>query len=118
MRRVVKDGGYIYLFPAWLFTPWAADGYEVRPYSDFNRSGKLTKATIPMRSSNLYRALYTGPIRTFRFATFALTRSPSRLHHTRLTPNSQKYWMPDSDGISSIDRYEAMLWFASGATSA
>jgi SAM-dependent methyltransferase len=113
MRRVVKDGGIIYLFPAWICTPWAADGYEVRPYSDFNLLRKLIKATIPLRSTSRYRALYTGPIRAMRFASFAVTGSPTRLHYIRLTPNYKKYWMPDSDAVSSVDRYEAMLWFMS-----
>jgi hypothetical protein len=39
--------------------------------------------------------------------------SPSRLHYKRLTPNYEKYWTGDSDAVSSIDRYEALLWFAS-----
>src|SRR4030095_3832522 len=34
-RRVTKDKGVLFLFPAWNCTSWAADGYEVRPYSDF-----------------------------------------------------------------------------------
>lgn len=113
MRRVVKDGGFIYLYPAWYCTTWAADGYPVRPYSDFNMAGKLSKATIPVRSARLYKALYVGPIRALRFAAEAMTGSPTRLHYTRLAPNYQKYWMPDSDAVSSIDRYEAMLWFLS-----
>jgi SAM-dependent methyltransferase len=113
MRRVVKDGGFIYLFPAWSCTPWAADGYEARPYSDFNLFGKLTKASIPLRISSLYRASYTAPIRILRFAEYASTGSPTRFHYVRLKPNYEKYWMPDSDAVSSMDRYEAMLWFVS-----
>ncbi|HWZ30520.1 MAG TPA: class I SAM-dependent methyltransferase [Bryobacteraceae bacterium] len=113
MRRVVKDGGFIYLFPAWTCTSWAADGYEVRPYSDFNPWGKLVKASIPLRSNNYYHAIYTAPIRGMRFATFTLTGSPTRLRYTRLTPNYAKYWVADSDAVSSIDRYEALLWFVS-----
>jgi SAM-dependent methyltransferase len=63
MRRVVKDGGYIYLFPAWSCNSWAADGYQIRPYSDFNLAGKIVKASIPVRDASLYRAVYTTPIR-------------------------------------------------------
>jgi ubiquinone/menaquinone biosynthesis C-methylase UbiE len=113
MRRVTRDGGYIYLYPAWSCSSWKADGYEVRPYSDFNLTGKLVKASIPIRSSNLYHALYTAPIRVLRFISYAVSSSPTRLHYLRLTPNYEKYWMGDSDAASSIDRYEALLWFES-----
>jgi ubiquinone/menaquinone biosynthesis C-methylase UbiE len=39
MRRVLKPGG----------VPWAADGFDVRSYSDFNWRGKLVKASIAFR---------------------------------------------------------------------
>jgi len=113
MRRVTRDGGYIYLYPAWSCSSWKADGYEVRPYSDFNLTSKLVKASIPIRSSNLYHALYTAPIRVLRFLSYAVSSLPTRLHYSRLTPNYEKYWMGDSDAASSIDRYEALLWFES-----
>jgi SAM-dependent methyltransferase len=113
MRRVVKDGGYIYLFPAWSCNSWAAEGYEVRPYSDFNLAGKLVKASIPLRNSSLYRAVYTTPIRVMRFGVFALSGAPLRFHYNRLVPNYEKYWQGDSDAVTSMDRYEALLWFAS-----
>jgi SAM-dependent methyltransferase len=113
MRRVVKDGGYIYLFPAWSCNSWAANGYQVRPYSDFNLAGKLVKASIPLRDASRYRAVYTTPIRIMRFAVFSLGGSPLRFHYNRLVPNYEKYWQGDSDAASSMDRYEALLWFAS-----
>ena len=51
MRRVVKNDGLLYLFPAWDCTPFAASGYNVRPYSDFGVAGKLEKASMPLRTS-------------------------------------------------------------------
>jgi SAM-dependent methyltransferase len=113
MRRVVKDGGLIYLFPAWSCPTWLAGGYEVRPYSDFGFSGALIKASIPLRSASLYRAIYTTPIRVLRLASFYATHAPARLHYSRLTPNYEKYWQGDSDAVNSIDRFEAQLWFVS-----
>jgi hypothetical protein len=113
MRRVVKDRGYIYLFPAWSCNSWAAEGYQVRSYSDFNLAGKLLKASIPLRNSSLYRAVYTTPIRVMRYGVLALSESPLRFHYNRLAPNYEKYWQGDSDAASSMDRYEALLWFAS-----
>ena len=35
------------------------------------------------------------------------------LRYRRLTPNYEKYWVPDSDAVNSIDRHEAKLWFMS-----
>ena len=48
MRRVIKPGGVLFLMVAWNCTPWAAGGFEVRPYSDFNAAGKLVKASVPL----------------------------------------------------------------------
>ncbi|MBT7934259.1 MAG: class I SAM-dependent methyltransferase [Thiotrichales bacterium] len=41
MIRVTKYGGVIVFNPAWQCRPWAANGYQGRPYSDFNFSLKL-----------------------------------------------------------------------------
>ncbi len=113
MRRVLKNGGYLYLWPAWSCSSWRADGYDVRPYSDFGLGGMLVKASIPFRSSNLYHATYTAPIRLLRYAAYAAAGSPTTFHYSRLTPNLEKYWEGDSDAVASMDRYEALLWFAS-----
>jgi SAM-dependent methyltransferase len=112
MRRVTKDGGFIYLYPAWSCSSWSADGYEVRPYSDFGLGGMIVKASIPIRSANLYHAVYTAPIRVLRFAAYSISK-PTTLRYSRLKPNYDTYWTGDSDAASSIDRYEALLWFAS-----
>lgn len=110
-RRVTRDGGLLFLFPAWNCTSWAADGYEVRPYSDFDLMGKIIKASIPLRSSEAFRVLSVLPVRMVRSVTarFGFTR----LRYQRLTPNYDQYWVADSDAVNSIDSHEAMLWFTS-----
>ena len=113
MRRVVINGGLLYLFPAWGAAPWAAQGYDVRPYSNLGLGGKLIKASIPLRKTNLFQAAYTAPIRTLRWLSYTALREPSTLHYRRLTPNYDKFWEGDSDAVSSLDRYEALLWFLS-----
>jgi SAM-dependent methyltransferase len=113
LRRVVKPNGFIYLKPAWNCVPWRADGYEVRPYSDFDLKGKITKASIPLRSSPTFHRIYALPIRSLRLLLVWSAGSPSTLHYRRLIPNYEKYWEPDSDAVNSIDSYEAYLWFAS-----
>jgi SAM-dependent methyltransferase len=110
-RRVTRDGGVLFLLPAWNCTPWAADGYVVRPYSDFSLYGKIIKASIPLRASPPFHFMALVPNRVVR--ELVARFGPTRLRYHRLTPNYEKYWMPDSDAVNSIDRHEAMLWFRS-----
>lgn len=106
-RRVTRDGGMLFLLPAWNCTPWAAEGYQVRSYSDFELGGKIIKATIPLRSGLDVLALVPINIVRSLVARFGATR----LRYRRLRPNYDKYWVADSDAVNSIDRHEAMLWF-------
>jgi hypothetical protein len=110
-RRVTRDNGVLFLFPTWNCTSWAAEGYEVRPYSDFGLGGKLIKASIPLRSARPFLVMSLLPNRTIR--NFVAWFGPTRLRYRRLTPNYEKYWQPDSDAVNSIDRHEALLWFRS-----
>ncbi|HEX4594964.1 MAG TPA: class I SAM-dependent methyltransferase [Bryobacteraceae bacterium] len=110
-RRVLKNKAVFLLEPAWNCTPWAADGYDVRPYSAFDWRGKLIKASIPMRDSKLFRAAARLPERTLR--NVASRFGPTRLHYRLLQPNYKDYWQADSDALNGIDRYEVMLWFRS-----
>ena len=110
-RRVTKDQGVMFLLPFWNCSPWAAEGYEVRPYSDFNLAGKLIKASIPLRSSWAYWLPTQLPIRAVR--SVVARNGPTRLRYQRLTPNYEKYWMSDSEAVNAIDSHEAMLWFLS-----
>lgn len=111
MRRVLKHHGLLLLGPAWDCTPWAAQGYPVRPYSDFSLAGKLIKASIPIHSTLSF--LSKVPIRLLRYGAWAAMRQPTKFHYRRLTPNYDQYWMPDSDAVNSLDHYEAALWFIS-----
>jgi SAM-dependent methyltransferase len=111
-RRVMRDGGVIMLRPAWNSTPWAANGYRVRPYSDFNLAGKLIKASVSIRSLQPFRAAGKYPARSIRLVA-SLFGGPTTLHYTRLTPNYTEYWESDSDAVNSLDRHETMLWFRS-----
>lgn len=110
-RRVTRDGGLLFLLPAWNCTPWAAEGYMVRPYSDFDLYGRIIKASIPLRSSPPFQIMALVPNRIIR--DLVARFGPTRLRYRRLTPNYETYWMSDSDAVNSIDRHEAMLWFRS-----
>src|SRR5260370_17889256 len=113
MRRVTKDGGFLFLAPQWDCTPWAAQGYPVRPFSDFGWGGKLIKASIPFQRD--FRSLSRPFIRLALYARWRATGGPTQLHYSRLTPNYAHYWMSDSDAVNSLDQYETALWFLSRA---
>ena len=113
MHRVLKPGGLLLLAPAWQCRPWAADGYPVRPYDDFNLKGKLIKASIPLRNSVAFRASYIFPMRLARLMQYLVTKRPMNFAYRKLKPNYEKYWMSDSDAVNSMDPYEAILWFVS-----
>jgi SAM-dependent methyltransferase len=110
-RRVTRDNGVLFLLPAWDCKPWAAEGYEVRPYSDFDLVGKIIKASIPLRSSPPFRIMTFIPNRIVR--SLVARFGPTRLRYRRLSPNYDKYWVANSDAVNSIDSHEAMLWFRS-----
>jgi SAM-dependent methyltransferase len=111
LRRVVRNNGVIFLSPAWNVPAWMAQGYSVRPYSDFGPLGKLVKATIPFRSLSHLR---TAGILSVRLSRKIVVRlGPTKLRYERLKPNYEEYWGPDSDAINSIDSYEGALWFLS-----
>ena len=110
-RRVTRDNGVLFLLPAWNCTSWAAEGYEVRPYSDFGTGGKIIKASIPLRTLPPFVTMSIVPNRIVRHV--ASYFGPTKLRYRRLIPNYEKYWVPDSDAVNSMDRYEAMLWFLS-----
>lgn len=107
----MKNNAVLFLYPAWNCNAWAAEGYSVRPYSDFGLKGKLIKASIPVRSSAPFRGPALILSRILR--NLASRFGPTRLHYRLLQPNYKDYWVADSDAVSSIDRYEVMLWFRS-----
>ena len=111
MRRVTKDGGMLFLAPQWDCTPWAAEGYPVRPFSDFGWGGKIIKASIPIQSAlwSLSRPL----VRLALYARWKATGGPTALHYRRLAPNYTRYWISDSDAVNRLDQYETALWFLS-----
>ena len=89
----------------------SAQGYRVRPYSDFGWKGKLIKASIPVADSAPYRAAARIPSRVLRSG--APWFGPTRLHYRLLRPNYNEYWESDSDALNALDRYEVMSWFRS-----
>jgi SAM-dependent methyltransferase len=113
MRRTLKPGGYLLLYPAVEVSRYASQGYEVRPYRSFDWKGKLIKATIPVAHSRAFHYLQYHQVRLLRSLEVNLLGGPSRLHFIRLTPNYEQYWVPDSDAATSVSLQELYLWFTS-----
>ena len=113
MRRTLKSGGYLLLFPATDASRYAAQGYQVRPYKDFDWKGKIIKATIPVAHSASFHYLQYHQVRLLRSLAVRGLGGPSHLHFVRLTPNYEQYWVPDSDATTSVSFHELYLWFAS-----
>jgi len=113
MTRVVKQGGYIVFNPAWQCRPWAADGYPVRPYSDFGLVGKIYKASIIIRENLLFRLSYTIPKRFYYLVKFLITKNSfkNKLVYKKIRANYEQFWMSDSDACNSIDPFMAILYF-------
>jgi len=113
IRRVVKDGGLLFLKPAWDCSWWYAQGYEVRPYSDFDLAGKVKKASLHVLTSPYYRGASLMPIRYLRQMRARLSGRPTQLHYRLLEPNYDQYWVADSDAVNGLDYFEMLLWFTS-----
>jgi SAM-dependent methyltransferase len=107
MLRVLKPGATLFLFPAWDCTPWAADGLDVRPYSDFNWRGKVVKGGLVFYP--FYQFAFRFTTRAARWLQY--TGGSSSLRYRRLRPNYDVYWQGDSDAAVSLDRFETYLWF-------
>ena len=112
IRRVVKPGGMIYMAPAFNVPTWAPAGYAVRPYGDLDFAGKLQKATIPLRDTYAFKALYKIPTRLGFELAYQVRHKPTALHYIRLNP-SDTYWQSDSDASNSFDTQQVELWYRS-----
>ena len=112
LRRVVRDGGYLYVQPAWNNPTWAPRGYWARDYADLNLREKIAKASLAIRESGLFKAWYRIPIRGLRWAA-AEAVGPTTLRYWAVEGNFEQYWMSDSDALNSVDCFEVRLWFES-----
>lgn len=112
IRRVVKDGGILFLSPAWHCSPYFADGYPVRPFGDLDWAGKFHKLAYYAQDAAPFPQLVQTFTRTALWAK-SLHGGPTQLHYGPLEANYDQYWLPDSDAINWLDRYEMSLWFTS-----
>ena len=108
--RVLKDGGHFLFCPAWHCRPWAAGGYQVRPYSDFGLGGKIYKFFIPFLNTTPMLMLRFLPV---KIATLTDTRTGQPLRYRKLKANYEHFWQSDSDACNSLDPFPVIRWFTS-----
>ena len=113
IKRLLKPGGILLFTPAWQCRSWAADGYAVRPYSDFGLKGKFIKASIPVRDSILWRSFFIFPKRIYRHLTFRLGYKYKEIRYKKIKANYEIFWTSDADACNHIDPHDAILWFES-----
>ncbi|MDD5455962.1 MAG: class I SAM-dependent methyltransferase [Candidatus Margulisbacteria bacterium] len=113
LKRVLKPGGVVLFNPAWQCNKWAAEGYEVRPFSDFNIWGKLVKLSIPLRKNFVFKYSLILSKRLLRHLLFLTGKKYRTMPRGKLKPSYDKYWTADSDAINCLDQHAAILWFES-----
>jgi SAM-dependent methyltransferase len=112
LRRVIRPGGTLFLVAAYDVAPWVSQGLHKRPYSELSLGQRITKLSIPLRSSAPYRIAATLSRRAGDLLG-ALGGRPTRLRYGRLTPNFETYWDYDADACVSLDAYSVALYFLS-----
>jgi SAM-dependent methyltransferase len=114
MRRVVRDGGYLYIAPAFDVPWWRSAGVDVLPTAELGAKEKILRATIlPIQSSLPYIAAHRVPAHAMRYAGWRLSGTPTRLHYKRLVPNYERFLGSDSDAVNALDAFEIALWYES-----
>lgn len=115
MIRVCKNGGHLLLAPAWHCRRWAAQGYQVRPYSDFGLTGRIYKFMIPLLDWIAVRAVLIVPVRLYGMIVYGLTRKNKNMPflYTKLKPQYEIHRISDDDACNSMDPFLAILYFES-----
>ncbi len=108
--RVLKKEGILLFAPAWHCRPWAANGYQVRPYSDFTLLGKIYKFLIPLLNSFPVRAFFMFPQRIIALIRYSLNKN-TPLIYKKLNPKYDINWQSDVDACNSLDPFMVILWF-------
>lgn len=111
--RVTAKGGYFILCPAWHCRPWFAEGYLVRPYSDFKLRGRVYKFLIPFFDWLPFRIIKMLVKRIKVYIRFVLDRKNFPLYYKKLKANYEVFWQSDSDACNDLDPFPVILWFES-----
>ncbi|NJP08042.1 MAG: methyltransferase domain-containing protein [Chloroflexaceae bacterium] len=110
--RVLHRGGMLLLAPAWNVRSWAAKALPIRPYGELRWDERLSKATIPLRNSLLWRGSKLLPRRLWREVRLAQGQ-PLPFDYRQLAPSLVQYTYTDCDAFSAMDPHAAVVYFVS-----
>jgi SAM-dependent methyltransferase len=113
MVRVLKNGGILFLAPAWRVPPWRPMGFEVKSFKELTLIGKFFKLLLPILNNLWMKGIFWIPFRALRELRWTLFRKPAKLFYMPFKPNIEEFLLPDSDACNSIDQHEALIWFLS-----
>lgn len=113
MIRVCCKGGHLLLAPAWHCRRWAAQGYQVRPYSDFGFWGKIYKFFIPFLDNIILRAILIAPVRIYGLMLCMIKRKNIPFIYGKLKPQYEIHRVSDDDACNSMDPFMTILYFES-----
>jgi SAM-dependent methyltransferase len=116
IERVLKNGGFAVLWPAWNCRSWTVKKLQQRPYGELSFSERLQKLLIPIRENLVFRLVASLPGRVRRELALASGRKLD-LEYARLEPD-QSLWdryphIADDDAFVSIDAHAAIAYFVS-----
>lgn len=112
IRRVLRDGGYLYLLPAWNNPTWASQPFLDVPMEQIRLRDKLKMIFYMVQQNHYYYLAHVPATRLLRVAVSKIA-PPTRLRYHEMTPNYGAYHRADADAVNSIDCLEARLWFES-----
>ena len=93
---------------------WICDGVRRRPYRELNVRQKISKLTLPIQQSGVYKALARLPKRAVRRAIWTMSGKPTTsMKFGKLRAEYEHFWESDCDACSSIDVHETTLFFES-----
>ncbi len=113
MRRVVKPGGSVFVCAGYAVAGWVSQGIHLRPWVDLTWRQRLTKLTIPVRTSKAFKIAAQGVLRLADLIRLRLSQRPVTLRYGILQPNYRMYWDYDADACVSLDAYNVALYFLS-----
>lgn len=113
IRRVVRPGGSVFIAAAYAVDSWIASGIHKRPFRDLTPRERLTRLTLPVRGSKLYKIAAALPRRVRDLVQFVRHPGPTALRYRTLEPNFETYWDYDADACASLDSYSVALYFLS-----
>jgi SAM-dependent methyltransferase len=116
--RVLKNGGFALIAPAWNCRAWTVKKIQQQPWKELKLIEKIESFCIPLLENLIFRAIIALPKRAW--AELLMFLFPKRLIPLRLNVLSPRWdliekfgHVSDDDAVSSIDPHSCILFFLS-----